>query len=449
VAGDVLRRASSRFAVAIAVAVILVALFSFVIWVAGGLRTMPVAFGRTPVGVFGLVLSPICYAAVGGVLAAVVPRNPVGWILLAGSIALGSILPVNLLVASVHEALRPPSTLVVWLAWARTAFASPVLVPLLVIAALLFPDGRSVGPRWRWAIPLTALGGALLVLSTALDPRGLWSYPSLPNPTALPDDLGPLVDGVRVAAAGLLVACIGLAVASLVLRYRRGDGLARAQLRWIVVAAAVTGAAALPYVAARYVVEVDESTGELAAAIAQIGSAALPLAAAFAISRYRLFQVDVLIGRTLVYLPLMGMLGGLYTAGIAFFQRLFVTLTGETSDLAAILAIPLVATAFTPLRKLLESAVDRRFPAHGPGHPGDQDHAAGTAGLRLSAFEPARAVPAGELTPVEPSGLVHCPLNGPKALVDCLGCDRLRAVVAGPTPAVVCQLSGGDAPPPA
>ena len=421
----------------LAAIVVLATLLSFVVYVAGGFRAMPVTFGRTPVGVLGLVLSPICYAAVGGVLAAFAPRNPVGWLLLAASITIGVVLPVNVLVTSAHEALRPPSDVIVWVAWARTSFGTPVMVPLLIATALVFPDGRTPGGHWRLVLLATVAGGALLVLSTAVDPRGLWSYPSLPNPAAMPFELEPLVGWVRVVGAAVLVACLVLAVVALGLRYRRGDRLLRAQLRWIVVAAAVAGAATLPYFAARYILVVDEAAGEVTAAIAQLGSCALPLAAAFAISRYRLFDVDVLVGRTLVYLPLMAVLGGMYTAGIGLFQRLFVALTGETSDLAVVFSVLVVASAFTPVRRALEAAVDRRFPAAArPIAFGPPPH--GGSGAAERAAAPA-AMPQVAVIAVDETGSVDCPLGRSRPVVDCLTCPRLIGTLSGAGPAIVCR----------
>jgi hypothetical protein len=442
------RPSPAKIPVLLAALVILLTLLSFVAYVAGGFRSMPVAFGRTPVGVLGLVLSPVCYAAVGGVLAAFAPRNPVGWLLLAASMTIGVVLPVNVLVTTAHEALRPPGDMVVWVAWARTAFGTPVMVPLLIATALVFPDGRSLGGWWPLVLVATLAGGVLLVFATAVDPRGLWSYPSLPNPGALPYDLEPVVGAIRMVAAIVLVPCVGLAVASLWFRYRRGDHLLRAQLHWIVVAAAISGIAVLPYFAARYVLVVDDAAGEVTAAVAQLGSCALPLAAAFAISRYRLFGVDVLVGRTLVYLPLMAVLGGMYTAGIGLFQRLFIALTGETSDLSVVFSVLIVASAFTPVRRALESAVDRRFPAAGGQRPAAVERARGPEPQALEATAP---IPSLAVVPVDDTGHVACPLGGRKSLVDCLACPRLSGTVAGPSPAIACRvpasLSAASPPP--
>ena len=209
----------------------------------------------------------------------------------------------------------------------------------------------------------------------------------------------------------------------------------RIERKSIVLAVAISAICALPYLAARFVLSVDEGTGEMAAAVAQVGSIAFPIAAAFAISRYRLFDIDLLIGRTLVYVPLMAMLSGLYSAGIALFQRLFVALTGETSDLAIVMTVLLVATAFTPLRRALESFADSRFPAHhrDPAPSPPARSASKVTQLQTSADTTAR------LVPLRPTGAVACPLDGARTVYDCLSCPYFRLTVGQPTPAIVCQ----------
>lgn len=427
-AADRRHTAATLLAGGVAGLVLFAVLIALLLWVAGGGQPMPVSFGRTTLGVLGLVISPIAYAAVGAVLASQVPRNPIGWIFLVVAIAIGMMLPVNLLVTSVHEALRQAPTLVVWIAWFRTAFGSPVLIPLLIAAGLLIPDGRPLGPRWSVVLVAVGIGGLILVAATAVDPRGLWSYPTLPNPAALPFVFEPVVSGLRYAAMAILGPCIVLAVAAVAVRYRNGGAVVRAQLRWILLGVLVSAVAVVPYLGARFMLEVNETTGEAAAALAQIGSIAFPLAAAVAISRHRLFDIDILIGRTLVYVPLMAILGGLYSAGIALFQRLFVAITGETSDLAIVLSVLLVATIFTPLRHGLESFATRRFPT-GSAHRGAEPPGPEPTGIDVSA----------QLVPITPSGAVACPLNRDTTVYDCLTCPYQRAILRQPTPAVVCQ----------
>lgn len=408
-------------ALAIAAATVVVVLGSLLVWIARGMTAMPVSFGRSPVGVLGLVVSPICYAAIGGILASRLPRNPIGWLFLAIGAALGIMLPVNLVVTIAHEALRPASATVVWLAWGRTTFGTPVVLTASVLGVLLFPDGRWPAPRWRWAGWLAVASGLALLGTTAVDPVGLITYPSLANPMAAPYTSRAVIDAVRTVAVGGLVVGAVLAVAAIAHRHRLSDDLGRAQLRWIVLAVAVCVAAAVPFVVARYVLRVTDATGELLAVVAQLGACAFPLAAAIAISRYRLFDIDVLIGRSLVYLPLMAALGGMYTAGIALFQRVFVAVTGSESEVAVVLTILVVAAAFTPVRKALEGVVDRRF--------------AGRTGPATEIRAPPATV---TVRAVDDQDRVDCPLGTGRILRDCLSCPRLVAVTAVPSFGIVC-----------
>lgn len=421
------------FGVGVAIATVFVVVISLLVWLARGMVVMPVSFGGTATGILGLVISPICYAAVGGVLVARLPTNPIGWFFLAIGVAIGVMLPVNLLVAAAHEALRPAGAPVIWLAWARTVFGTPVVLTAAVVAVQLFPDGRALAGRWRFGPWLAVVAGGLLLAITALDPVGLVTYPSIPNPTGLPYATRGIVALVRLAAVLLLLSSAALAVASLWRRYRAGDPVLRAQLRWIVAAVIVTVVLAVPFVLARYVLRVTDATGEVLAATAQIGACAFPLAAALAIARYRLYSIDVMIGRTLVYLPLMAVLGGLYSAGIALFQRLFVALTGSESEIAILMTILVVASAFTPMRRALESVVDRRF-AHDTKAGGEAADASSGPDDATAHTMPVH----GTVRPVAADGTVACPLRRRCTLRDCVRCPRLIAVVDRPDVAVVC-----------
>jgi hypothetical protein len=442
------RRLPTIVAVGVGGLVVTVVILSLLVWIARGMVSMPVSFGSTPLGVLGLVISPICYAAIGGILAARLPANPIGWLLLAMGTALGIMLPVNLLVSSAHESLQPASSLVVWLAWVRTTFGTPIVLATVVLAVQLFPDGRPLPGRWVIGVWASIGAGLLLVVTTAIDPLGSITYPSIPNPLALPYELRHVVGWARSTGVLVIIGAAGIAVGALWHRYRRGDAVCRAQLRWIVWAAAFTVVCGVPFVIARYMLRVTDSTGELLSAIAQIGSCTFPLAAAFAISRYRLFDVDVVIGRTLVYLPMMAVLGGMYTSGIALFQRIFVAVTGSESDAAIVMTILVVATVFTPLRKGLEALVDRRFsgrqaesvtvgerqaPARQPRRSERQE--------ATSASPPstARAVSRVHVEVVADDGTVACPLRTGVMIQDCLRCPYLEAFGDGAELTVVCR----------
>lgn len=437
-------RAPAVIAWGLGVAGIGVVAVSLVFWAARGFGTLPVSFGHSVLGVIGLVVAPLTYLTFGPLLAARMPRNPIGWLLLMCGILTALMLPTNLLVTLVHDSLRQPDPVIIGMAWLRNTFATPGVAALLTITVFLFPDGRPLTPRWSVGIVVAAAGGLLLMLGAALNPEGMVEYPTLSNPTAAPLALEPLVNALQVTAVTLMCIAVIHAVASLAAHYQAGDQVRRAQLRWILLAAMLTGFAAIPFLLTRYLVDVGDTLGDIAALGIQLAMSTFPIAAAAAISRYRLYDVDLLIGRTLVYVPLMAILGGLYTGSIAIFQRLFVAITGETSDVPIVLTVLIVASAFTPLRRTLEVRLERRFPSMAPatnsiGRPGVQ---AAPAATEVPA-PPLATVPLVQLHEISDDDLVECPLAGSVVrLSQCLACPGLRAITTSPTRAVACTGVG-------
>jgi hypothetical protein len=165
-----------------------------------------------------------------------------------------------------------------------------------------------------------------------------------------------------------MVAGVLVGVTSLIVRYRRSADVQRAQMRWIAAAVAILAAGGLPFVIVRYGLQLEYRAGALLMAVALVAGCFLPVAAAIAILRHRLYDIDLILNRALVYIPLTGILGGLYTAGVVLFQRISVAFTGNTSDAAIIVSTLVMASLFTPVRNWLQGFVDRRFkPASGTG----------------------------------------------------------------------------------
>ena len=119
--------------------------------------------------------------------------------------------------------------------------------------------------------------------------------------------------------------------------------------------------ASLPFVLARYALDVDYRAGEILLAAALLAACLLPVAAAIAILRHRLYDIDLFLKRAFVYIPLTGILGGMYAAGVALFQRVFQTVTGDKSDAAVVITTLVLAGMFTPIRNSIQSFVDHRF----------------------------------------------------------------------------------------
>ena len=152
-----------------------------------------------------------------------------------------------------------------------------------------------------------------------------------------------------------MTGAIVLSAGSLIVRYRRAGRIESAQIRWIALVAAV--AAVVLAVAAMQRGEISE----FAFGVGLVVLALMPIAIGIAISRYRLYDIDRLINRALVYGSLTAILAGVFTAAIGPAQRLFIATTGETSDAAIVGTTLVVATLYAPLRKRLEALIDRRF----------------------------------------------------------------------------------------
>jgi hypothetical protein len=299
----------------------------------------------------GPVVATVTAATVGAVLASRRPRHPVGWLLLAVAVCLtasgvaGSYAPYGLearpgaLPAAAWVAMYYPAT-------ALAGFAGLGFVLLLV------PTGSLPSPRWRWWAWFAAGAPAVLVLAMPLAPRPPEErYHAVDNPL----DLRPFDGALLLANRALLtVSVLGILVGagSLVVRFRRARGVERQQLRWVVLAAALTGAGMLGSF-----VLVAAGNEVLVGWVAGVCLVFLPLATGAAILRYRLFDLDRIISRALAYGIVTVVLGAAYAGVVLLLGQVL----GRRSSLAVAAATLAVAWAFQPLRRRVQAAVDRRF----------------------------------------------------------------------------------------
>jgi hypothetical protein len=296
------------------------------------------------------VLATLSATTVGALLASRRPRHPVGWLLL------GLGLPVALSGVATGYAnyglmARPGA--VPAADWAALYHGVSVLAALgcLQFVLLLTPTGSLPSPRWRrWA--RVAAGAAVVSFLTTLalpfDPP----YQATPNPLAVPALAGPLRPLNTLA---WLVTALGLPVAagSLLLRFRRARGVERQQLRWLAFGAGLTAVALLVAVVA-----LQTPTGDDVFQLTLgVCLALLPLATGAAILRYRLYDIDRIISRTLAYGLLTVLLGGGYAAIALVLGQLL----GQDSSLVVAGATLAVAAVFQPARRRVQQAVDRRF----------------------------------------------------------------------------------------
>jgi hypothetical protein len=307
-----------------------------------------------------LILS---FGTVGVVVARRQPWNAVGWILCAVAILMAlCTFEAQMYVRiayRIHPGALPLGKVAIFLGqW----WAAPLLLGFVVI--LLVPDGHLPSPRWRWVLTVycvaSGLGLAIAVapaLSVAagerveIDANGSLTSPGPHVPQPLRDVVG--VIGLLVVA--WIVGCWIAFVTRQVMAYRAAVGVRREQLKWIMCGAAVT-AMSIP------VFMSGLGTRSVLIGIAAIaGLTALPISIGVAILRYRLYDIDRILSRTLSYAILTVMLAGLYLAGVSVIGDLLERLTGQSGTVAVTLATLAVAVAFQPLRGRVQRAVDHRF----------------------------------------------------------------------------------------
>ncbi|MDX6522694.1 MAG: hypothetical protein QOI17_207, partial [Gaiellales bacterium] len=239
-----------------------------------------------------------------------------------------------------------------WLA--SPAFDSLFFLWLFLLLAL-FPTGRPLTPRWRFAVWLIAIG-SLLGLAQAFQPYSIDPpLDSFQNPY-IAHDGARLLDWSGMLSTPILLAGLLATIASVALRYRRSHGVERQQLKWFYVAVLMLVLLAILAIVIYATTGADISNG-----LFPIGVVLFPAATAVAMLRYRLYEVDVLIRKTLVYACLLAGLAAMYLAGVALLGALFRSVTGQSGTLAVTGSTLLVAAGFQPLRSRIQRAVDHRF----------------------------------------------------------------------------------------
>jgi hypothetical protein len=317
-------------------------------------------------GVWGGVaylVAVFTYPAAGWLLAARRPANPIGWLMLTIGVAwgLGAIGTYADYTVKLHHDL-PGGPLVAAL---TSAFWFPAIGITGTFLILLFPDGHLPGRRWRYVAWVSAVAMAAGLAGLILHPGSLADsgYPGVRNPLGI-DALGPVL-GASWVAILVIVAMMVASAGSLVVRYRRARGLERQQLKWL--AAAAAGVAITYAVVVPLGVLVDPSSQDTPAwlraaqTVSLLSFGLIPIAIVFAVLRHRLYDVDVIVRRTLVYAVLVAVLAGLYLGGVTLVGGLLRDLTGGSGAIGVTVSTLAVAAAFQPLRARIQRAVDHRF----------------------------------------------------------------------------------------
>jgi hypothetical protein len=303
-------------------------------------------------GQVGLALGFSAFMIVGALIVAHRPSNAIGWIFSA--VALLAFTGVLAVEYATYAYVTRPGSLpgAILAAWYSSWSWFPTIVLALVFTPLLFPTGRLLSPHWRPAAWLAgAATAALMVLGALQVEFYLVADHPIANPIGVAWPENP--EGSLVGAAlTILLLVSGLAAAgSLVIRFRRSRGEERQQLKWFTYAIALLPLAVLA----------DFLPGTGGSVVFAVPIVFLPVAAGIAILRYRLYDIDRLINRTLVYGLLTALLGGVYAGAVLILGQVFGGVGRDPPSWAVAAATLAVAALFQPARRRIQAAVDRRF----------------------------------------------------------------------------------------
>ena len=289
------------------------------------------------------------FALVGAVVATRRSRNPIGWLFSTGAFFLGVTMLGDELywrIAFGHPEEIESASRFIWIEnWSWV----PAVVVLFILVPLLFPTGRPPTPRWRFVGWVGAGAGTLTLLATAFAPGPLANYGWVDNPLGVDGlGLGALIDPSFLVCAAAALA----AVASLVVRFRRSHGVERQQLKWVTTSGCLL---IVSFAAGGILTEVvSEPVGW---ACMLVGFSIMAVAVGVALLRYRLYDIDVVINRALVYGVLTATLAGSYLGSVLLLQLVL----SPSSDLAIATSTLAVAALFRPARRRIQAGVDRRF----------------------------------------------------------------------------------------
>ena len=312
--------------------------------------------------VFVICVPSLAFSLVGIAIASRHPRNAVGWICLV----IGVGIPVTIAASEYarYTLETEPGALPAGAAVASMASWDWIVwVGLLVIyLALFFPNGRLPSRRWRLVAWVGGVGLVLVAVSAAFLPGEIYEFPGVRNPLGWEAGKG-LLDAVSGVGFAMFVLSVPASASSMAVRFRRAGAAEREQIKWFALAAAILAALFVPVAIASSISPSYEETARgvlIAQDVLTLVFAAPAIATGIAILRYRLYDIDVVINRTLVYGALTATLAGAYLGSVLLLQLVLSGVT-ESSGLAVAASTLAVAGLFRPARTRIQEAVDRRF----------------------------------------------------------------------------------------
>ncbi|HJQ30297.1 MAG TPA: hypothetical protein VJ827_13240, partial [Rubrobacter sp.] len=334
-------RAAAWLAWSLCAATLVIMALSLLLIILGS--STPLPHGNTPwrdrtISLVGLVGAPI----LGGLIASRRPHNNYGWVWLGFGFGL-ALQHLGTSYAAYARMVEPGSLVAPRILSHLLALGGPLALGLAPFLFLLFPTGRLPSRRWRPLAWIAAVSGAGVLLVNLLYRR--------------PDTVGGAITSITIVVVSLIFVTIFLSSLSLVVRYHRSSGVERQQLKWVALAAVLTVVFTVAQLS-----WLDMMLGQVVWNLIETTQQTVLYAAiGVAILRHRLYDIDVVINRTLVYLSLTITLVALYLGGVVLLQRLLLFLTGQESTLAVVASTLVIAALFNPLRHRIQSFIDRRF----------------------------------------------------------------------------------------
>src|SRR5215217_1049514 len=303
-------------------------------------------------------LTAISYAPVGALIASRHPENPVGWLLCLS----GFVISLSYFSAeyAIYALLAQPDSLPAGeaMAWVFS-WMLPLVIGYSTLSYLLFPTGRLPSRRWRWAVWLSVAFIVVGVLLGAFSSGPLTDLGPIQNPLGIVG-LADISSAILYTTFSVLLVAV---ISSVFVRLRRAGGVEHQQIKWFAYAVAANAIAVVVAYVIPGLIETPLWFERVGFALNNIVIPAIPIAIGIAILRYRLYDIDLLINRTLVYGSLTLMLALVYFGGVTATQAVFTALTGQEQQpqLAIVISTLVIAALFTPLRRRIQSFIDRRF----------------------------------------------------------------------------------------
>jgi hypothetical protein len=311
----------------------------------------PLTLGLLAQSAAGALAYPLGYATIGLVLGLRRPANPIGWLYAASGLLWALVIPFAPFVPWVVGLVRDQRPLPLALQLTVVAGGliwAPAVALGITLPFLLLPDGRLRSRRWRPVVAAVVVGVAVFVVGGSLTPGQQWTDPiPIDNPLGLGGLPGRVAEAVTLAGLALYALGLLAALVCVVLRFRAARGVQRQQLRWVAAGAAVAVLVLLPL----------SGQQDLPGFVEPLALLCVPASVAVAVLRYRLWELDRLVSRTVTYALVTGLLVLPYLLILPAATRL----AAGAGSLAVAAATLAAAAVFQPLRRRVQDAVDRRF----------------------------------------------------------------------------------------